>query len=393
MPSSPTKPPRPLAARTTSYPTTPSRPPTFSLPTTSPDHEPIISPTKAAAQTRLNHDLTTLTTWLETLFQPHPIPVHLLRWRDEASALSTTANGYGFDDVISKNDFGPSTPNETRIASSTSRGTNDILESLKALKQVNLLADHFRSLLHEASLEELRYLETLQVHAQHQRDEKLPAKTLLDDLHAHLPRGGQGALESLSESAVMLGLQLRPVDGDNNDSSHAADLYNLIARRVLEQASRKLVIEEQVRELELLQKTMTARSTSIDSKHEVIKGNDGIDLYDEQAEKIHAQTVQFNRDVKQINLKIMEYEDRVKGLERQLAGLRTESADLQNVLEARRRVEQRKASVAALQQRVAAFHGLPPDLEASRNEVRRAISELDVLKQRREGLFEKMGNG
>lgn len=295
--------------------------------------------------------------------------------------------------MISKNDFGPSTPNETRIASSTSRGTNDILESLKALKQVNLLADHFRSLLHEASLEELRYLETLQVHAQHQRDEKLPAKTLLDDLHAHLRRGGQGALESLSESAVMLGLQLRPVDGDNNDNSHAADLYNLIARRVLEQASRKLVIEEQVRELELLQKTMTARSTSIDSKHEVIKGNDGIDLYDEQAEKIHAQTVQFNRDVKQINLKIMEYEDRVKGLERQLAGLRTESADLQNVLEARRRVEQRKASVAALQQRVAAFHGLPPDLEASRNEVRRAISELDVLKQRREGLFEKMGNG
>lgn len=114
---------------------------------------------------------------------------------------------------------------------------------------------------------------------------------------------------------------------------------------------------------------------------------------DRKTEQIHVQTAQFNRDTKQINLKIMEYHDRVVSLERQLASLRSQSASLQDVLDARARVEDRRARVKALQERFAAFNGLPPDLEDSRNEVRRAMAELESLKKHREGLFERMGTG
>ena len=43
------------------------------------------------------------------------------------------------------------------------------------------------------------------------------------------------------------------------------------------------------------------------------------------------------------------------------------------------------------EQRMAAFHELPPDLEASRGEVKRAMSQLEELKSKRAALFERIG--
>jgi len=237
------------------------------------------------------------------------------------------------------------------------------------------------------------------------------SRTLLDAVHAGLDVDGRRALASMSSSAETLGLQslfqfqfqlqFQPSasasataaaansDGDGPDT---VDLHNLFSRRVLEQAHRKLVVQEQRQELELLQRVMNGRMAQ-DAKNGLGTTMGGSSMNDEEAEHIRAQTAQFNRDTKQINLKIMEYEDRAKSLERQLAGLRNSSTNMQEVLEARKRVEERKASVAALQQRVATFHGLPPDLDASRAEVRRAMNELETVKRKRGGLFEEIGNG
>ena len=373
----------------TATPTTPLRKPNFthnpdteyfppdSITSTSP--QPVISPTKAAASARLHHGLTTLTAWLESLFpNQSPLPPHLLKWRDEAlsTPLPPSTSGYYAEDGLGN------------LVHS-----NPVLEALKALKQTNLSADHLRALLHQAEVSELAWLDGLRARSQQQRDDGVPARMVLDEVYASLNVSGRQALDSMARSAAMLGLEFRPdADAVGCDGNEGEDLQDVFSRRILRQAHRKLVVQEQVRELELLQKVMAGRMTADVEREPLTTLSDG-SMVDEEAEHIHARTAQLNRDTKQINLKIMEYEDRVKSLERQLAGLRADSTNMQEVLAARKRVEERKASVAALQQRVAVFHGLPPDLDASREEIRRAMNELEALQRKRGGLFEKIGNG
>lgn len=211
---------------------------------------------------------------------------------------------------------------------------------------------------------------------------------ILDEVHGYLTPDAVDALRSLSEAAVTLGLDLDGDDDVDTDGSGAGrDLVSLYAQGILSQIRRKFMLEQQVQELENLRDRIENRVNEdvVEGEHEI--GDD------DQSEQLHAQTAQFNRDTKQINLKIMEYHDRTTSLERQLASLRTGSTSLEDVLNARARVEERGARVKALQERFAAFNGLPPDLEDSRNEVKRAMAELEILKQRREGLFERMGTG
>ena len=215
----------------------------------------------------------------------------------------------------------------------------------------------------------------------------MPARGMLDEVYGSLDVDGREALDGLTRSAVVLGIDLTGEVGDSLSNK----LSTVFTRKILQQADQRLVLDGQARELQLLDQLIYSKKK--DSAG-VKDADDGNDLkQDEEVEQTNAQTAQFSRDTKQVNLKIMEYEDRVKSVERHLSGLRTESIDLQDVLEARRHVEQGKAGIAALQQRLAAFHGLPPDLEASRSEVRRAMKELESLKGRRDELFERMGSG
>lgn len=389
-----------------------------------------ISPTKAAQTTRLNHEISTLTAWLETLLDPKGnnggIPPIFQKWKGEVlsaaaqgsfdgpvpligtispSKPGAPGSGSIFDEQIytNSNAQSPIRPTQQSRTSSTTTTTttnNPVLEQLKTLKQVNLSADYLVTLLHEARLEELRILQARQSNTDRQRERKDRARILLDEVYGTLTPDAVDALRSLSESAVTLGIDLdRDLDGTSSDGG-VKDLTSLYARGILSEVRRKFILDEQVRELDDLRERIEVDSEGRMStgKGEDTKDNGNNDNEDGDGntttnEQIHAQTAQFNRDTKQINLKIMEYHDRVTSLERQLASLRSQSASLQDVLNARARVEDRRARVKALQERFAAFNGLPPDLEDSRNEVRRAIAELETLKTRREGLFERLGSG
>lgn len=367
-----------------------------------------ISPTKAAATTRLNHELSTLTSWLESLFPNNEIPAHLAKWRGEV-LLSEQGSFDGpvigsFEANLNQHPiFSQSQSQGQRGNQQHHRSTTDTnpstspLDLLKSLKQINLSQDYLSALLHDARLEELQTLRTQQAQLERQRSEQVRARMILDEVYGYLTPDAVDALGSLSEAAVTLGLDL-DVDGDvdvervgngdgNGNGTASRDLVSLYARGILGQIRRKFMLEEQVRELESLRDRIDSRISNDTA------GGEDQESDDHQSEQLHAQTAQFNRDTKQINLKIMEYHDRVTSLERQLASHRTGSTSLEDVLNARTRVEERRARVKALQERFAAFNGLPPDLEDSRNEVKRAMAELESLKRRRDGLFERMGTG
>lgn len=357
-----------------SNPSTPIRNPNYSHPALeSPDPAQHISPTKAAAQSRLNHEINTIITWLEILFAPNPIPPRFLKWRDEVLNASSA-----FDSGLISNDS-LGTPNRVN---GLGKGEG-VLETLKAIKQANLAADYLNDLVHEARGEELRWLEGEQSEARRQREERMIARVVLDEVLDRLSTEGRGALEDLSATAVILGIDQREIYSDEEM------MVNTYLKKLLNLANRKVMLEEQTREMQRLE--MSMQSTMCHQGNVGLPA-DGVEMHDGQGEPIHAQAARYNRDTKQVNLKIMEYEDRVRGLERQLSAFRMESINLQDVIDSRAKVENRKTRVKEMQQRFAAFYGLPADLEASRGEVRRAMNELEALKNERDKLFERVGS-
>lgn len=333
-------------------------------------------------------------------FPQHPSTISST---SSSGVLSPSTQPSIFDNPLTQSPSRPTQQSRTTSATSTNTTTqNPVLEHLKTLKQVNLSADYLASLLHDARLEELRSLQTRQTIADRLRDESDRARILLDGIYRILTPDAVDALRSLAEAAVTLGVDL------NHDLAETAtgsggvtvkDLTVLFVGRIWDEVRKSFMLEDEVKELKDLGTRIRMDSDKIDIRSE--GGQEDTDNVqgdvdgdgDRKTEQIHVQTAQFNRDTKQINLKIMEYHDRVVSLERQLASLRSQSASLQDVLDARARVEDRRARVKALQERFAAFNGLPPDLEDSRNEVRRAMAELESLKKHREGLFERMGTG
>jgi HAUS augmin-like complex subunit 1 len=108
---------------------------------------------------------------------------------------------------------------------------------------------------------------------------------------------------------------------------------------------------------------------------------------------LHNQTSQFNTSTKQLHLKIKEYKDRISGLERTLEIQRQTEGEItiEDVQRKEGFVQQKREEMRKLEVRLRAFNGLPPDIEASREEVRRAQAELERWRRRREELFEVMG--
>ncbi|KAK5240967.1 hypothetical protein LTR40_013483, partial [Exophiala xenobiotica] len=90
-----------------------------------------------------------------------------------------------------------------------------------------------------------------------------------------------------------------------------------------------------------------------------------------------------------------EYTDRIAGLERQ-ASSRNASSDgrptLADVAHKQTLIDQRRRQVETLETKILEFHGLPPDIAASRAEVQRAQGELDVLKRQRDEMFERLSS-
>jgi len=376
------------------------------------------SPTKALHQTRLQNDLTTLQTWLQSLFQPHPIPAPLLLWRNEvlssSSSSSSSLNYHTTTPLIT------SPPLLSPDFGAVSK-PNDVLEALKALRQANLLADHLRGLVHEARVEERCNWNGGQEFINDQRSEGQLARQVIDEIYAGLSREGRVAIEGLVEGGVMLGLFGVRGGGDleagtacsgrdEDPETAGLNLVEVFASRIFDQAHRNSLLDEQGRELELLQELISARQAELEvpHHHDNNRGrrreglnarnfpDDTTDGYEvteqEDAEQIHAQTAMFNRDTKQINLKILEYQDRVAALRGHLAACRADSVSLEDVLEARRRVQQQSARVRELEARITTFHGLPPDLSASREEVKRTMNELADMKRKREELFGRISS-
>jgi chromosome segregation ATPase len=121
--------------------------------------------------------------------------------------------------------------------------------------------------------------------------------------------------------------------------------------------------------------------------HEAVEEGDGERL---SIAALRSKTSQLNAQTKHLALKAAEYREKRAALEHSGSNVRASIAELKQEQKA---LETQKDIVRRLENSLREYHGLPPDLEASREEVKRVQAELDMWKRKREELFETIGGG
>ncbi|KAL2431211.1 hypothetical protein ABEF95_004698 [Exophiala dermatitidis] len=291
------------------------------------------------------------------------------------------------------------------------------LKALQNLMAENIAADHVRALIAAAQKEEL------------ETDGPRPTsngESLSHLLESSLPTPSKQALESLATSAVLLGCPLQ-------SESDPSRFIEALQSRILNLTRETFDLETQITSVDDLTSNLNRQISHIQQAiasfaRETVLSSDNADLsaFPSQPEsaafplnsalpillpakptttetaaadhyaRLHEQTLQHQRETKQLGIKCAEYKDRIAALERQAAQEThgSKESDLVAALLAKKdSLRRKRAQVTVLESRIRAFHGLPPDLGASRAEVNRAQAALDALKRERDARFERLGAG
>lgn len=233
------------------------------------------------------------------------------------------------------------------------------LKALLELVKANEDADEERRLLREACVEVLTYLP---------KDGKGEGVrgNLLQKLENGLSKEGKDALHDLSTSAVLLScssgtvseMESRITDLTLDTFDASNDLLNL------EQTQQQF--ERESKAIEQTIANFKAETERIDT------------------EAMQSQTSVCNRETKVVGMKLAEYQERIKTLERCGVG----NVRIEDVLKKEKVIEESQQELQRLEGRIVDMNSLPPDLDVSRMEVERARNELEEWKRRRDGAFE-----
>lgn len=197
---------------------------------------------------------------------------------------------------------------------------------------------------------------------------------LLAEVEAGLGKDAREVLGTLAEGAVELGVL--PSEGGDVEGEITMALMGLSV---------------EVFELEALLQEVKEVRRGFERQLEVLHAGGGIREHEDETEgngtNLRQETLQYTTQTKHLALKLAEYQDRTEVLSREPRP----AVSLEVVKQRERELQVQRDAVRQLEERLKAYHGLPPDIEASRAEVKRAQSDLDALRRRREELFEEMG--
>jgi HAUS augmin-like complex subunit 1 len=241
----------------------------------------------------------------------------------------------------------------------------ETLAALLELVVANESAEREAELVRRAEREELGSYDV----ADSQRGRGL-WQDMLGALQDTLDVQGNDILNDLGEATILLGTL----------SSDAM----VLGERIVELSHGKFEMDEQICKVGELQSQLDGEVRRMTADIESIRAR--VDEAEQQ--KIQQRTAQLHRETKQFTSKLEQYRERVTSLER----FDVSGPSISEVKTQEQRVKKLQARVNALNRQIAEFHGLPPDLEAAREEYQRAQGEMHRLKRQREDLFQKMVN-
>jgi HAUS augmin-like complex subunit 1 len=233
------------------------------------------------------------------------------------------------------------------------------LKALLELVKVNEDADEERRLCHEARVEALGNA------SRNGEGGGGLGGNLLQRFEQGLSKEGKEGLDDLAASAVLL-----------SSSGNVSEMETRITDLTIEtfDASNDLLTLQQT------QQRFERESKAIEQKIASFKA----EMEDIDTEAMNNQTSMLNRETKVVGMKLAEYQERIRVLERYDVG----PLGIEDIVKREGMVEERRQELAKLERKILAMHGLPPDLDVSRKEVERARNELEEWKRRRDQEFE-----
>ena len=240
----------------------------------------------------------------------------------------------------------------------------------------NLTANETRKLLHEAQCEQLAEYERYDGAV---RDR--PEQQLLKHAESALSPEARNALDSIAQASVKLGYM--PTHSDD-----ASNITLTIAQKLQQLTLQLFDLQNQLHEISTL-KTRLEKELRV-SRHAVTEIESTLRGPDAEAElvRVRMQTLQYVREAKQISVKMNEYQDRITALAKHVED--QQGRTIEDVKERELSLRRKREDVRKLEMSLGQFNGLPPDVNTSREEVKRAQAELDRWKRKREEMFERM---
>ena len=238
----------------------------------------------------------------------------------------------------------------------------EVLQSLLALAAANEEADEEAELVHRAREKELELYEN------QAPTNNNPTQAILSTLPSHLSTPGSNALTSLATASTLLGtLSPTPIS---------------LATSLLFLTKSSSSLSHHAQAISSLQTHLQTETATLEAQLQALSSQSSEQL----TSTLQASTAQFNRETKQISTKIAEYKERSSALER----ARMPGPIFEAVGHEEAATEASQARVKALEERLLAFQGLPPDLEAAKGELARVQGEFVSLQRRRNDLFEEV---
>ena len=258
----------------------------------------------------------------------------------------------------------------------------DTLRALLALVSLNESADEDRDLLARVDAQALRDAESWAADRDRRLDDRdagglagppppPPAivdlrEDVLDAVEEGLPREGRVALDAVAGAAVELGL----AHGDAID----------VARGMVDLQGRIFEVERAAARVSALRRYVDAETERMEALVSELEG----DAYRPSAD-LARQNLEAQRALKAMTAKLPELEDKVASL---AASVGAPNPSIEQV----RREEEEYMELLArrkdLDAKVKSFQGLPPDVDAAREELEGLRDELRRLTQRRDTVFE-----
>ena len=240
----------------------------------------------------------------------------------------------------------------------------------------NLTANETRKLLHEAQREQLSEYERYDTAV---RDR--PEQQLLKDVQEALSPEAREALDSMAKASVKLG----------HIPTHSDDASNItltIAQKLQQLTLQLFDLQDQLHEISTLEtrleKELRVSRYAVTEIESTSRGPQA----ETELERVRMQTLQYVREAKQISVKMNEYQDRIMALAKHVED--QQGSTIEDAKERELSLRRKREDVRRLEMSLVQFSGLPPDVNASREEVKRAQAELDRWKRKREEMFERM---
>lgn len=242
----------------------------------------------------------------------------------------------------------------------------DTLRALLTLANANEAADEERNLLARLEADALREIQQQQQHDSASNPADAAREAILTSIEDNLSREGRVALESMASVSVSLGMAF----------ATPADL----GQRMVSLAAQASELEQMEARVAILSRYVEEEARNVRDLVKELKGEEY-----RPASHLAKQNLEMQRKINSIAVKLPELRDKVAAL---ASSVGTPNPTVEQVRQEEVAYLALLAEKKDLDAQVKAFQGLPPDTDHAREELETLRSELRLMTQRRDAVFE-----